>query len=72
MSRSAVTRGDAKADAVAAIDRFWRSLRFHMGSRSATVNRRLRMARIRAAQWSYWNQGEDLWAKMGELFQDIA
>jgi hypothetical protein len=53
------------------IDRFWRSLREHMGTRSIKVSRNLWTNRVRAAQWAFWHQGEDLWQKTGEMLKDL-
>jgi len=46
------------------IDRTWKFLKYHLGpTTSAQPGTHTLAARIRAAQWHYWNQNEDLWAK---------
>ena len=53
------------------IDRCWRSLREQLGSRSAGTNLVAWRHRLRAAQWYYWNRGEDLWEKTGEMLRNL-
>jgi len=53
------------------IDRVWRHIREQMTGRKLTTNRRLWENRIRGAQWLYWYQGQDLWAKTGEMLESI-
>ena len=54
------------------IDRFWRSLRAHARSRSvALVGEAHLTNRVRSAQWEYWNRGEDLFAKTGEMLRSL-
>ena len=52
------------------IDRCWRHIRKHIGTRSASVSgAMLYNARVRSAQWCFWHMGQDLWAKTGEMFK---
>ena len=52
------------------IDRVWRHIREHQKFRSPVVNRRLWLNRIRGSQWLYWNMGQDLWSKTGDMLKD--
>ena len=49
------------------IDRFWEHLRAHLKHRASPPGSEALERRIRSAQWTYWNKGEDLWAKTGEM-----
>ncbi len=53
------------------IDRAWGQLRNHMGTRSVGLNTTLTDARVRSAQWAYWNRGLDLFKKTGEMLRDL-
>ena len=53
------------------IDRCWRHIREHVGSRSVKCMRTRFANRIRSAQWTYWNKGADLWQKTGEMLKDL-
>eukprot|EP00959_Pyramimonas_sp_CCMP1952_P307031 6426057-Pyramimonas_sp.AAC.1 len=45
------------------IDRFWSHSRAHLGKRAHKVNNRSTCRRIRSAQWTHWEKGQDLWAR---------
>ena len=52
------------------IDRCWQHIRKFVGRRSAAGSSQKRMdARVRAAQWAYWHQDDDLFLKVGEVFR---
>ena len=53
------------------IDRAWGVLRSHIGSRSGKVSSTSITARIRSAQWCYWNRGEDLWLATGQMLHSF-
>ena len=53
------------------IDRFWRTLREHMGSHGVSVNKQLWANRVRSAQWTYWHQGQDLWLQTGTMLKEL-
>ena len=54
------------------IDRIWRHVRAVMGSRSPAINQRSWDDRVRSAQWLFWNTGQDLWSKTGEMFAELS
>ena len=49
------------------IDRFWRTLRAALVGRSSPVGSYPLERRVRSCQWVYWQTGEDLWVKTGEM-----
>ena len=49
------------------IDRFWKSLRAHMGTRHYKVGSPEMEARIRSAQWEYQHRGQDMWAATAHM-----
>jgi len=51
------------------IDRAWRHVRSFLTGRSGKVSSVQLRRRIRSAQWEYWNRGEDMWLKAGEMIQ---
>ncbi|CAK0832225.1 unnamed protein product [Prorocentrum cordatum] len=51
------------------IDRFWSHLRAHLGKRAHKVNNGSMCRRIRSAQWTYWEEGQDLWVRTGEMLK---
>ena len=53
------------------IDRFWQFLRAHIGTRSDKVDSSSMTARVRSAQWLYWNRGEDHWLATGRMIQSL-
>ena len=53
------------------IDRFWSTARKYLKNRSFKVGSPRMIARIRAAQWSYWNKDKDIWKMTGELLQAV-
>ena len=52
------------------IDRAWQYIKKSIGNRGAPPNSPAMRARVRSAQWEYWNRGKDLWAATGELLAD--
>ena len=53
------------------IDRFWSHLRTHLGRRAHKVNNRSMWRRVRSAQWTYWEKGQDLWVRTGEMLRTL-
>ena len=54
------------------IDRIWRHVREHIGRRSsASGGVKLVDARMRSAQWVYWNIDKDLWKETGEMLRTL-
>ena len=54
------------------IDRCWRHVGEHLNSRSCSAGGQSSFNnRIRSAQWAYWNQGEDLFLKTGEMLREM-
>ena len=52
------------------IDRCWGHVRSHIGRRAiGSCSTKKFSDRVRAAQWTYWNMGEDLFLKTGELIR---
>ena len=51
------------------IDRFWETLRAHLGRRPRKPNSWALRRRIRSAQWVHWQQGKDLWLQTGDMAQ---
>ena len=51
------------------IDRVWGHVRKHVGRRSVKkTSKKTFQARVRSAQWLYWNAGKDLWLETGNTF----
>ncbi len=53
------------------IDRAWRFLRAHIGSRNGMVGTQSVQARGRSAQWTYWHRGANLWLATGEMLATL-
>ena len=53
------------------IDRFWETLRAHIGRRTKKVDSMAIRARVRSAQWEYWHGGKDLWLATGEMLESL-
>lgn len=53
------------------IDRAWGLLRKHKGSLATGPGSPALTSRIRSFQWEYWNRGNDLWAKTGEMLNSL-
>ena len=54
------------------IDRCWRHVRKHVDKRStASGGKKLYTARVRSAQWVYWNMGKDLFKETGAMFKTL-
>ncbi|CAK0876284.1 unnamed protein product [Prorocentrum cordatum] len=53
------------------IDRFWSHLRAHLGKRARKVNNVSMCRRIRSAQWTHWEKGQDLWVRAGEMLRAL-
>lgn len=51
------------------IDRFWGFLRRHLGQMNRQPGSATLARRIRSAQWAYWNRGEDLWVRSGDMLK---
>ena len=47
------------------IDRFWRHLRSHLQYTARAPGNPIMTRKTRAAQWSYWPRGENLWNSTG-------
>ena len=52
------------------IDRAWQAIKAHIGKRPDQPGSRRLTARIRSAQFEYWNRGKDLWAATGEFLKE--
>ena len=53
------------------IDRFWQHLRTHLKHTSRKPDSPGLMRRVRAAQWTYWHRGDDLWKATSQMVQDL-
>ncbi|CAK0903901.1 unnamed protein product, partial [Prorocentrum cordatum] len=51
------------------IDRFWSHLRTHLGGLAHKVNNISMWRRVRSAQWTYWEKGQGLWVRTGEMLR---
>ena len=54
------------------IDRVWQYIKWHLRGVSARPGSELLQARVRSAQWCYWNRHEDRWLRTGVLFRALA
>ena len=48
-----------------------RHLKAHLGKRTHKVNNRSMCRRVRSAQWTYWEKGQDLWVRTGEMLRTL-
>ncbi|CAK0809656.1 unnamed protein product [Prorocentrum cordatum] len=53
------------------IDRFWAHLREHLQSRTRRVGTHATRRRIRSAQWTFWNKGQELWSRTGDMLKAL-
>ena len=54
------------------IDRCWRHIREHVGSRSSATSGEERLdARVRSAQWTYWHRNQDHWLETGKMLRSL-
>ncbi|CAK0840716.1 unnamed protein product [Prorocentrum cordatum] len=53
------------------MNRFWSHLRTHFGKRTRRVDTIAMRRRVRSAQWTHWNKGRDLWARTGDMLQEL-
>ncbi len=54
------------------IDRFWEHLRSHLKYCVRTPGSTTLKNKVRSAQFTYWNKGEDMWVKTGEMIQTLS
>ena len=52
------------------IDRAWQYIKKHIASRSDEPGSLGLAARVRSAQWCYWNRGVDLWRATGDMLSE--
>ena len=66
--RTVYTKGGSQI-----IDRGWRHLRKHVGSRSVGSSSVSAVTtRVRSAQWYYWMAGQDWWKETGAMFKELS
>lgn len=51
------------------IDRAWQFIKRHIGSRTFKPRSPALAARVRSAQWCYWNKGKDQWRATGDMLR---
>jgi hypothetical protein len=51
------------------IDRFWGTLRKHLGTTHRQPGSPQLRRKIRCAQWLYWNRGKNLWEETGSMLK---
>ena len=51
------------------MDRFWSSLRDHLGTMKRKPNSAALTRRIRSAQWVHWHRTTDLWLQTGKMVE---
>ena len=54
------------------IDRAWQHFRNFLKCRNCKVGSTSLRTRIRSAQWVYWQRGQDLWARTGEMLEHLS
>lgn len=53
------------------VDRFWGHLRSYLKHTPRKVGSALLARKVRAAQWTYWHKGQDLWAATGTMLEEL-
>ena len=53
------------------IDRFWGHVRAYLKHAARLVGSCALKRKIRAAQWTYWHKGENLWSATANMLKDL-
>ena len=53
------------------IDRVWGHVRAYLKHPPRRVGSMAVKRKVRAAQWTYWHKGENLWRATGQMLQDL-